>query len=114
MERAHMTLASALSTLNHSLTRLINENVDHEISDDADLINAYLKASPECADLFALWEYQLTVRSLSHFPLHRRPSPHRFHAEFNRSHCSCHNKCHRSHHHRIETSRCSPNGLHRR
>ncbi|KND03819.1 uncharacterized protein SPPG_01275 [Spizellomyces punctatus DAOM BR117] len=52
------TLFSGLSRFNRSLSRLINEDADPQVSVEADLLKSYIKGSPECAELFRLWEFQ--------------------------------------------------------
>ncbi|KAJ3019834.1 hypothetical protein HKX48_001709 [Thoreauomyces humboldtii] len=51
-------LFAGLSAFNKSLARLVNGHVDHEISLEADLVRAYLKNSPEAAELFSIWGFQ--------------------------------------------------------
>ncbi|TPX63386.1 hypothetical protein SpCBS45565_g06637 [Spizellomyces sp. 'palustris'] len=52
------TIFSGLSRFSRSLNRLINEDADPEVSVEADLLKSYIKGSPECAELFRLWEFQ--------------------------------------------------------
>ena len=54
-------LFSGLSRFNRSLLRLVREEVDSEVSGEAELIQDYIKGSPECAELFRVWEYQQNV-----------------------------------------------------
>ncbi|KAI8916775.1 ribosome 60S biogenesis N-terminal-domain-containing protein [Powellomyces hirtus] len=54
------TLHAGLTSFNRSLARLVYGDVDHEISPEADLLKAYLKGSPEGAELFRIWTLQQT------------------------------------------------------
>ncbi|KAJ3057559.1 hypothetical protein HK097_000025 [Rhizophlyctis rosea] len=47
-----------LSRFNRALSRLVRQEVDSEVSGEAELIQDYIKGSPECAELFRVWDYQ--------------------------------------------------------
>ncbi|KAI9205645.1 ribosome 60S biogenesis N-terminal-domain-containing protein [Polychytrium aggregatum] len=51
-------LVEGLSAFDTQLQRLVNDEVDIEISDEADVLRGYLKQSPECSELFSIWKYQ--------------------------------------------------------
>ncbi|KAI8826758.1 ribosome 60S biogenesis N-terminal-domain-containing protein [Fimicolochytrium jonesii] len=52
------TLLSGLTAFDRSLARLVYEEVDSEVSNDAELLKAYLKQSPEATELFRIWSFQ--------------------------------------------------------
>ncbi|KAJ3158556.1 hypothetical protein HDU86_002781 [Geranomyces michiganensis] len=51
---------SGLSSFNRSLAKLVKGEVDSEISEEADLLKAYLKGSPEAAEMFRIWSFLMT------------------------------------------------------
>ncbi|KAJ3148549.1 hypothetical protein HDU89_004646 [Geranomyces variabilis] len=51
---------SGLASFNRSLAKLVQGEVDSEISEEADLLKAYLKGSPEAAELFRIWSSLMT------------------------------------------------------
>ncbi|KAJ3294460.1 hypothetical protein HK104_003568 [Borealophlyctis nickersoniae] len=54
------TLYRGLSAFNRTLSKLVREEVDAEVSGEGDLVRAYFKGSPECAELFRIWDFQQT------------------------------------------------------
>ncbi|KAJ3040726.1 nucleolar pre-ribosomal-associated protein 1 [Rhizophlyctis rosea] len=52
------TLFGGLSSFNRALLRLVREEVDAEVSGETELVQDYIKGSPECAELFRIWEFQ--------------------------------------------------------
>ncbi|KAJ3178488.1 hypothetical protein HDU87_003562 [Geranomyces variabilis] len=51
---------SGLASFNRSLAKLVQGEVDGEISEEADLLKAYLKGSPEASELFRIWSFLMT------------------------------------------------------
>ncbi|KAJ3296327.1 nucleolar pre-ribosomal-associated protein 1 [Rhizoclosmatium sp. JEL0117] len=51
-------IAQGLSRFNYRLKRLASGAVDHEISEESDLLRAYYKSSPEAIEVLTLWYFQ--------------------------------------------------------
>ncbi|KAI9356524.1 ribosome 60S biogenesis N-terminal-domain-containing protein [Zopfochytrium polystomum] len=51
-------LAAGLHRFHAALRRLAERKVDREISAESDLFREYLKSSPECAELFRIWDFE--------------------------------------------------------
>ncbi|KAJ1559830.1 hypothetical protein HK405_009192, partial [Cladochytrium tenue] len=70
-------LATGLPKFARILKRLSERVVDAEVSEEGDLFRAYVKLSPECAELLWLWDYQQKpVAQIAHeFLLHLCTEP---------------------------------------
>ncbi|KAJ3069977.1 hypothetical protein HDU98_006970 [Podochytrium sp. JEL0797] len=51
-------IAQGLSRLNYRLKRLARGIVDHEVSEEADLMLSYFKSSPDAVEVLNLWYFQ--------------------------------------------------------